>query len=262
MKKSVKLLTIIFIVIFLMPIAAYADGRVRFNYRVAGSSSNPELGAKTVSSYTQLDGSAATGADKLDSSSLSSFSLHYVSDYGLGFLGGGEILLGMYQYTKSYKTNITTTSVWVHPLAGAVAASGTPLATRKASGTSRSLDVGYVYPIGDMSVGGGIALPVLGSSGELSVEWTTLGNSLSARTAKGLGTTEKLSPEGKAFSSYFLNFGYSIDAYEVLLNYRTVSTTVDAPLDKTSGVGGLLSKDVLSSSSTATSISIGVGYRF
>ena len=54
MKKSVKLLTIIFIVIFLMPIAAYADGRVRFNYRVAGSSSNPELGSINVSSYTML----------------------------------------------------------------------------------------------------------------------------------------------------------------------------------------------------------------
>ena len=67
--------------------------RVSFNYRVAGSDSNPELGAKNVSSYTQLDGSVATGADKLEPQSFSSFSLHYVSDYGLGFLGGGEILL-------------------------------------------------------------------------------------------------------------------------------------------------------------------------
>ena len=54
MKKSVKLLSIVFIVIFLMPIASYADGRVRFNYRVAGSSSNPELGSINVSSYTML----------------------------------------------------------------------------------------------------------------------------------------------------------------------------------------------------------------
>ena len=46
MKKSVKLLSIVFIVIFQMPIASYADGRVLFNYRVAGSSSNPELGVK------------------------------------------------------------------------------------------------------------------------------------------------------------------------------------------------------------------------
>ena len=45
MKKSVKLLTIIFIVIFLLPLVSYADGRVRFNFRVAGSNSNPELGA-------------------------------------------------------------------------------------------------------------------------------------------------------------------------------------------------------------------------
>ena len=173
----------------------------------------------------------------------------------------------MYQFDTSYKTNITCTSVWIAS-GSAVCASGIHLATRTASGTSRSLDLGYVYPIGDMSVGGGIALPVLGSSGESKVEWTALGSMLSARTtaaqyAAGTTSTEELSPEGKAFSSYFLNFGYSIDAYEVLLNYRTVSSTVDAPLDKTKGVGALLGgKEVLSSSSTTSSISIGVGYRF
>ena len=47
--------------------------RVRFNYRVAGSDSNPDLWAKNVSSYTQADGSVATGKDKLDSSAFSSF---------------------------------------------------------------------------------------------------------------------------------------------------------------------------------------------
>ena len=261
MNKSVKLLTV-FVVIFMLPIAAYSDGRVRFNYRVTGSTSNPELGAKTVSSYTQLDGSSATGQDKLDSSSFSSFSLHYVSDYGLGFLGGGEILLGMYQFDTSYKTNITCTSVWIAS-GSAVCASGIHLATRTASGTSRSLDLGYVYPIGDMSVGGGIALPVLGSSGETAVEWTALGNALSLRAVNGLGTTETLSPEGKSFSSYFLNFGYSIDAYEALLNYRSVSTSTSAPLTTTSGVGALLGgESELKSDSTFTSISIGVGYRF
>ena len=259
MNKSIKYLALLLIII--MPIAAYADGRVRFNYRVSGSDSNPELGAKTVTAYTQLDGSSATGADKLDSQSFSSFSIHYVSDYGLDFLGGGEILLGLYQFDKSYKTNITCTSVWITG-GTAVCADGIALATRTASGTSRSLDLGYVYPIDDMSVGGGIALPVLGSSGDLVVEWTALGNALSARAAKGLGTTETLSPEGKSFSSFFLNFGYSIEAYEVLLNYRSISSTVAAPLDKTKGVGGLLGSDELSSSSTTSSISIGVGYRF
>ena len=73
MKKSTKLLLVVLILIFLIPVVSYAEGRVRFNYRVAGSDSNPELGAKTVSSYTQLDGSVATGQDKLDSSAFSSF---------------------------------------------------------------------------------------------------------------------------------------------------------------------------------------------
>ena len=262
MKKSIKFLIVLSLV-FLLPAVSYADGRVRFNYRVSGSDSNPELGAKTVSSYKQADGSDGSAQDKLDSQSFSSFSIHYVSDYGLDFLGGGEILLGLYQFDKSYKTNITCTSVWLHPVTGSpVCADGTALASRSASGTSRSLDLGYVYPIGEMSVGGGIALPVLGSSGDLAVEWTTLGNSLSLRTAAGEGTTETLSPEGKSFSSFFLNFGYSIDAYEVLLNYRSVSSTVAAPLDKTKGVGAMLGSDELSSSSTTSSISLGVGYRF
>ena len=204
MKKSTKLLLVVLILIFLLPVVSYAEGRVRFNYRVSGSDSNPELGAKTVSSYKQADGSDGSAQDKLDSQSFSSFSIHYVSDYGLDFLGGGEILLGMYQFDKSYKTNITCTSVWITG-GTAVCADGIALATRTASGTSRSLDLGYVYPIDDMSVGGGIALPVLGSSGDLVVEWTALGNALSARAAKGLGTTETLSPEGKSFSSFFLN---------------------------------------------------------
>ena len=155
------------------------------------------------------------------------------------------------------------TSVWLHPLAGtAVCADGTALATRTASGTSRSLDLGYVYPFGEMSVGGGIALPVLGSSGDLVVEWTALGNLLSQRAAAGLGTTETLSPEGKSFSSFFLNFGYSIDAYEVLLNYRSVSSTTSASVNESKGVGALLGKNKLETSSTTSSISIGVGYRF
>ena len=52
MNKSIKYLALLLVI--LMPIAAYADGRVRFNYRVAGSSSNPELGSINVSSYTML----------------------------------------------------------------------------------------------------------------------------------------------------------------------------------------------------------------
>ena len=38
-EKDRKIVNYFFIVTFLMPIASYADGRVRFNYRVAGSTS-------------------------------------------------------------------------------------------------------------------------------------------------------------------------------------------------------------------------------
>ena len=266
MKKSIKILTIIFLMIFLIPIFSYADSRVRFNYRVSGSSSNPELGSKEVPYYTKADGSKATGADTLDSSTFSSFSIHYVNDYELGFLGGGEILLGLYQFNKSYTTTVSCTSLWI--IYGTqVCSSGTALATRKASGFSRSLDLGYVYPIGEMSVGGGIALPVLGSSGELSVEWTALGGFLSGLSnaseyAAGATPTEELSPEATAFTSYFLNFGYSIDAYEVLLNYRSVSSTASTTVNESKGVGALIGANKLETSSTTTSISIGVGYLF
>ena len=266
MNKSIKYLAVLLIII--MPIAAYADGRVRFNYGFSNSNNNPELGSKTVSSYHQGDGTTkSTGADLLDSQSFSSFSIHYVSDYGLDFLGGGEILLGMYQFDKSYKTIISTTSAWVVG-AQPMAASGEKLATRTASGTSRSLDVGYVYPIGDMSVGGGIALPILGSSGESEVAWTAKGSMISghitaAQYAGGAsGVTEKLSPEGKSFTCFFLNFGYSIDAYEVLAEYRSVSSTTTAPLNTSKGVGALLGEDELSSDGNTTTISLGVGYRF
>tara|TARA_Y100001960_G_C14512207_1_gene747056 strand:- start:302 stop:544 length:243 start_codon:yes stop_codon:yes gene_type:complete len=78
MNKPIKYLALLLIII--MPIAAYADGRVRFNYRVSGSDSNPELGAKTVSNYKQADGSDGSPQDKLDSQRFSSFSLHYISD--------------------------------------------------------------------------------------------------------------------------------------------------------------------------------------
>ena len=93
MKKTVKLLTIIFIVTFLMPIASYADGIVRFNYRVAGSTTNPELGSKMLRLTLRQMDQLLRAKTSLIQAPSALFSLHYVSDYGLGFLGGGEILL-------------------------------------------------------------------------------------------------------------------------------------------------------------------------
>jgi hypothetical protein len=103
--------------VLLLPMSLIAEDRVRFSYRLGGSMSDPALGTKTVSSYFK----AATGTEKgtgleeTDTKSYSAFSLHYISDYGLSFLGGGEILLGLFNYTKSYNTSIKASTEWYHP---------------------------------------------------------------------------------------------------------------------------------------------------
>ena len=268
--KSFMLISII----LLLPLSSMAEDRIRFNYRISGSLSNPELGSKTVgSTYYQTGSTAnlATGKDTLDGDvSYSSFSLHYISSYGMDWLGDGEILLGLFSYNKSYTTQINTTSNWFlnHPLAGwtAVAANGTPLGTRKSSGTSRSLDIGYVYPMDDMSFGGGIALPILGGSAETKVEWTGLGAYLSGMASSQVATTETLEPKGagglSSNNGYFLNFGYAFGSFEGIINYRSHSSKTEAALNKSKGVGALLGKDVLETSGTDTIISIGFGYLF
>ena len=88
------------------------------------------------------------------------------------------------------------------------------------------------------------------------------GHTTGAQYLAGTTTLEKLDPEGKSFSCFFLNFGYSIDAFEVLAEYRSVSSSTAAPLNTSKGVGALLGEDELTSDGKTTTISLGVGYRF
>ena len=266
MNKLFKSFMLISIVL-LLPMSSMAEDRIRFNYRLSGTMSNPELGTKTVSAYTQnVSGDKATGADKFDTGSYSAFSIHYTSDYGMGWLGGGEILLGLFSFSKSYTTKITATSQWITSAtclsSGTCLQSGTALAERKVSGTSRSLDIGYVYPIGEMSLGGGIALPILGSSADQKVEWTATGAAVSLMSSNGSTATEDLPPKGKSFSSYFINFGYALGSFEIIASYRTVTSKSEASLDTSKGVGAMLKTDVLESSGTDTSMMLGFGYLF
>ena len=264
MNKLFKSFMLISIVL-LLPLSSMAEDRVRFSYRLGGSVSDPALGTKSVSYFKASTGSEkGTGEEKTDTVSYSAYSLHYISDYGLSFLGGGEILLGLFNYTKSYTTDIKTSTAWYHPQnqSQIVAASGTQLAQRKASGYLRCLDVGYVYPIGDMTIGGGMALPVLGSSADLKVEWNSTGASLAGWGAGASAQTEKLEPEGKSFSAYFINFGYGLGSFEIVGSYRAVTSKTEAALDTSKGVGAMISKDVLESSGTDTSMMLGFGYLF
>ena len=260
--KSFMLISIVLI----LPLSSMAEDRVRFSYRLGGSMSDPALGTKTVSSYFKAATGTekGTGTEETDTKSYSAFSLHYISDYGLSFLGGGEILLDLFNYTKRYNTSIKASTDWYHPTvrSSRVAANGTELAQRKASGYLRCLDVGYVYPIGDMTIGGGMALPVLGSSADLKVEWNSTGAALAGWGAGASAQTEKLEPEGKSFSAYFINFGYGLGSFEIVGSYRAVTSKTEAALDTTKGVGAMISKDVLDSSGTDTSMMLGFGYLF
>ena len=70
MNKLFKSFMLISIVL-LLPLSSIAEDRIRFNYRISGNLSNPELGSKTVgSTYYQTGSTAnlATGKDTLDGS--------------------------------------------------------------------------------------------------------------------------------------------------------------------------------------------------
>ena len=106
MNKLFKSFMLISIVL-LLPLSSMAEDRVRFSYRLGGSVSDPALGTKSVSYFKASTGSEkGTGEEKTDTVSYSAYSLHYISDYGLSFLGGGEILLGLFNYTKKTITHL------------------------------------------------------------------------------------------------------------------------------------------------------------
>ena len=88
------------------------------------------------------------------------------------------------------------------------------------------------------------------------------GAALAGWGAGASAQTEKLEPEGKSFSAYFINFGYGLGSFEIVGSYRAVTSKTEAPLDTSKGVGAMISKDVLDSSGTDTSMMLGFGYLF
>jgi len=99
-----------------------------------------------------------------------------------------------------------------------------------------------------------MALPVLGSSADLKVEWNSTRASLAGWRAGASAQTEKLEPEGKSFSAYFINFGYGLGSFEIVGSYRAVTSKTEAPLDTSKGVGAMISEDVLDCSAAQTQV--------
>ena len=283
MKRSVKFLTVLF-VIFLMPLAAYAEmwspDRIRVNLRVGGSTSEGGLGAINMkyksdgyTAYGIADGTAlatAAAEDKESARVNSGLSIHYIMEMGM--------LVGIHRYSTAFTTLVTQTGDWTAETisgdlsggavpAGAVvtlsalSSTGSPLAVRTSEGFINFLDLGYFYDLKDivdgMSISGGIGLPLLGNGGSTKLVYGRTGYTLNG----GL-YNESLTSDGGSAMSYFVDYGYTFGIHEALLSLRNVSTKSSATVSQTKGLGKVLGKDKFESSGSSMSFSLGYGYIF
>ena len=282
MKKLVKLLSIIFIGIFLMPLAAYSEmwspNRFRLNLRVAGSMNDSSVGAKTLkykcpdalgacTAYSISDGTilaTAAAEDKQTSKEIGGITLQYIMEMGM--------IVGIHQHKIKYDTLATQTGAWTASTAGgyttavgttyatllaAAYPSGTKLGDRTSEGFVNFLDLGYFYDLGGMSISGGIGLPLLGNGGSTKVVYTAAGYALNGEVLN-----EEITADDGSAMSYFVDYGYTFGSYEALLGLRTISTESKATVDETKGLGKILGETTFTSSGSSTSYSLGFGYVF
>ena len=286
MKKSVKFLTVLF-VMFLMPLAAYAEmwspDRVRVNFRVGGSTAEGGLGDITgkykcpdaggqCTTYSIADGTvlASMSAEDKESDRVNSgLSIHYIMEMGM--------LVGIHRYSTAFTTLVTQTGDWTGSTAGgatsavgagyatqlnaAYGGTGTPLAVRSSEGFINFLDLGYFYDLADivggMSISGGIGLPLLGSDGSTKLVYGATGYALNG----GL-LTESLTSDGGSAMSFFVDYGYAFGIHEALFSIRNVKTESSAKVSETLGIGKVLGKDKFESSGNSMSFFLGYGYIF
>ena len=283
MKKSVKFLTVLFVV-FLMPLAAYSEmwspDRIRVNLRVGGSNADGGIGGKDAKATCAANATtqAGCGAYSLEDSvvlatmtlvekevdrTMGGLSIHYIMEMGM--------IVGVHRFTTEYVTAITQTSDWAGTTDGGAAASavgagtatslnstyggaGTLLGARKVEGFINFLDLGYFYDMKDimdgMSISGGIGLPLLGVGGSSTIYYGATGYALNG----GL-LTEDLSADSGSAMSYFVDFGYAFGIHEALFSLRKITTEGSATVSRTKGLGKVLDKDKFESSGDYTSFS-------
>ena len=288
MNKSVKFLTVLF-VMFLMPLAAYAEmwspDRVRVNLRVAGSSAEGGLGDLTMknkcpgpaavacTAYGLADGTVLNSAaiqDKEADRATTGLSIHYIMEMGM--------LVGIHRYSTAFTTVVTQTGDWIDAGTGGYATAlgtgllstlngptygpaGTPLAVRKSTGYINFLDLGYFYDLKDMvdgmNISGGIGLPLLGNGGTTELVYGQTGYNLNGNI-----WTESLTSDGGSAMSFFVDYGYAFGIHEALFSIRNVKTESSATVSTTKGLGKILGKDKFESSGSSMSFSLGYGYIF
>ncbi len=270
MKKSAKLLSILIIVIFLMPIVTYAEmwspDRFRLNLRVGGSTADGSLAPGTMpgkaGGVTIME---AGYSDKETARVNGGTTLQYIMEMGM--------IVGIHSYSTEATFLTSQSSDWAGTTAGGATGAGaallynatyggagTALGVRKSSSKITFLDLGYLYDMKDivdgMSVSGGLGLAVGGST-SVDIVYGATGYALNG----GLWTESLSDFEGSA-SSYFVDFGYAFGTHEALFGLRNVSTSGSATVDETKGIGKVLSKSKFESSGSSMSYSLGYGYIF
>ena len=276
MNKSIKYLAVL--LIFLMPIAAYAEmwspDRVRFNYRIGGSVDDGALAPGTMNCSTSCGGAVSMASagysDKETERVMNGMSIQYIMEMGM--------IVGIHRYTTEYVTSITQTSDWAGTTDGGTTATavgalitaglntqyggaGTYLGARKVDGFINFLDLGYFYDMKDivdgMSISGGIGLPLLGVGGSSTIYYGPTGYALNGNVL-----TEDLSSDSGSAMSYFVDFGYAFGIHEALFSLRNVKTESSATVDSTKGIGKVTGEDKFSSSGSSMNFSLGYGYIF
>ena len=184
------------------------------------------------------------------------------------------MIVGIHLYSTEMVSVVTQSSDWAGTTAGgatgAVVAgqlnagyggAGTILGARKNSSSINFLDLGYFYDmkdiVADMSISGGIGLPVLGSSGTIDLVYGSTGHALNG----GLYTESLTADDGSA-SSFFVDLGYAFGSHEGLFGLRNVTTAGSATVSTTKGIGKVLGKDKFESSGSSMSFFLGYGYIF
>ena len=273
MKKSVKFLTVLF-VMFLMPLAAYSEmwspDRIRLNLRVGGSVDDGSLAPGTMGCSTTCGAAVnmaeAGYADKETDRVNGGMSLHYIMEMGM--------IVGIHLYSTEMVSVVSQTSDWEGTAAtGAIGANaaagynllyggaGTTLGVRKSSTSINFLDLGYFYDLKDivdgMTISGGIGLPVLGSSGTTDIAYGPTGYALNGNVL-----TESITADDGSASSFFVDYGYTFGSHEALLGLRNVTTAGSATVSTTKGIGKVLGKDKFESSGSSMSFFLGYGYIF
>ena len=104
-------------------------------------------------------------------------------------------------------------------------------------------------------LGGSVSDPALGTKSVSYFQAAT-------GSEKGTGEEKTDTVSYSAYSLHFINFGYGLGSFEIVGSYRAVTSKTEAPLDTSKGVGAMISKDVLDSSGTDTSMMLGFGYLF